>query len=177
MARTSKLIVGALLAAAVGVGLWGTLDYTRDTSKRAAANPADRSRAADPGRLERGRSIADSRPLRGTRQLLNQLRGVGLEQAIVLSGATPKRLSVTFTGEQDVSARTFYEESGRVVSVGQIFGAPLPPAGGLVRLSPSMTAVEVDGVLYWSERGYILTIESESLALVERLRWRKAGNR
>ena len=171
MARTSKLIVGALLAAAVGVALWGTLDYTRDTSIR-AQNLAGGSRASDPGRLERGRFVADARPLRGTRQLLNQLRGVGLRQAIILSGATPRRLSVTFTGEQDVSAHTFYEVGGQTVSVGQTFGAPLPPAGGLVRLGPERTAVQVDDVLYWSERGYILSIASESQGLVERLRWR-----
>jgi hypothetical protein len=176
MAPGSKLIVGALLAVAVGIGLWGTFDYTRDSSTRAETNPVESPRAANPGRLERGRFIADARPLRGTRQLLNQLRSVGLEQAIVLRGATPKRLSVTFTGEQDVSARTFYEANGRTVSVGQIFGAPLPPAGGLVRLSPDRTAVEVDDVLYWSERGYILTIAAESQGLVERLRWRSAGN-
>jgi hypothetical protein len=176
MASTSKLIVGALLAVAVGVGLWGTVDYTRDSSTRAETNPAERPRATNPLRLERGRFSADPRPLRGTRQLLNQLRSVGLEQALVLRGATPKRLSVTFTGEQDVSARTFYETSGRTVSVGQIFGAPLPPAGGLVRLSPDRTAVEVDGILYWSERGYIVTIAAESQGLAERLRWRSAGN-
>jgi hypothetical protein len=176
MASTSKLIVGALLAVAVGVGLWGTFDYTRDSSTRAETNPVESSRAANPLRLERGRFSADARPLRGTRQLLNQLRSAGLEQAIVLRGATPKRLSVTFTGEQDISARTFYEANGRTVSVGQIFGAPLPPAGGLVRLSPDRTAVEVDDVLYWSERGYILTIAAESRGLVERLRWRSAGD-
>jgi hypothetical protein len=174
MARTSKLIVGALLIVAAGIGLWGTFDYTRDTSKRTEPNPGS-PRVSDPLRLERGRFIADARPLRGTRQLINQLRGAGLEQAIVLTGAEPKRLSVTFTGEQDVSARTFYETGGRTVSVGQIFGAPLPPAGGLVRLSPDRTAVEVDGVLYWAERGYVLTIEAESRGLVERLRWRSVG--
>jgi hypothetical protein len=172
MARTSKLIIGALLIAAVGVGLWGTLDYTTDTSMRSGANAADGSRQPDPDRLEREGFIGEGRRLRGTRQLLHQLRGVGFEEAIFLRGATPERLSVTFTGEQDVSVRTFYEVSGQVVSVGQTFGAPLPPAGGLIRLGPEQNAVEVDGVLYWSERGYILTVASESRELVERLRWR-----
>ena len=171
MSRTSKLVAGALLTAAVGVALWGTVDYTRDTSTRAQANPADGSRTSDPG-LQESRFVADARPLRGTRQLLNQLRDVGLRQAIVLRGSTPKRLSVTFTGEQDVSTHTFYEVGGQTVSVGQTFGAPLPPAGGLVRLGPERTAVEVDDILYWSERGYILSIASESQGLIHRLRWR-----
>ena len=173
MARTPKLIVGALLAVAVGLGLWGTFDYTRDTSVRAEANPAsDKAQEPEPPRLQGGRFIADARPLRGMQQLLNQLRSVGLRQALVLGGGQPKRLSVTFTGEQDVAAHTFYEVGGRTVSVGQIFGAPLPPAGGLVRLSPDRTAVEVDDVLYWAERGYILTLASDSKELAGRLRWR-----
>jgi hypothetical protein len=176
MAGTSKFIVGALLIAAAGIGLWGTFAYTRETSTRAEKQSVERSSDELP-RLERGRFIADARPLRGTRQLINQLRGAGLEQAIVLSGAEPKRLSVTFTGEQDVSARTYYETGGGTVSVGQIFGAPLPPAGGLVRLSSGQTAVEVDGVLYWAERGYILTLGAESKELAGRLRWRSVGNR
>ena len=173
MARTSKLIVGALLAVAVGLGLWGTLDYTRDTSMRAEANPAsDSTQAPEPPGLQQGSAVADARPLRGITQLVNQLHRVGLREVLVLNKGQPKRLSVTFTGEQDVAAHSFYEVRGQTVSVGQIFGVPLPPAGGLVRLSPDRTAVEVDDVLYWSERGFILTLPSESKELAGSLGWR-----
>ena len=172
MARTSKLIVGALLAVAVGLGLWGTLSYTRDISKSATANPSSERQSSEPLRLQRGRAIADARPLRGLQQLVNQLHRVGLREALVLIEGRPQRLSVTFTGEQDVAAHTYYEVRGRTVSVGQIFGAPLPPSGPLVRLSPDRTAVEVDDVLYWAERGYILTLPSDSKELAKNLRWR-----
>ncbi len=173
MARTWKLIVGAVLAVAVGLALWGTFDYTRNPALRAETNPTSvRTQASEPPRLPRGRFIADARPLRGMEQLVNQLHRVGLRQVLVLTGGQPMRLSVTFTGEQDVAAHTFYEVRGRTVSVGQIFGAPLPPAGGLVRLSSDRTAVEVNEVLYWAERGYILTLASESKELAGRLRWR-----
>ena len=64
-----------------GLGLWGTFDYTRDTSVRAEANPAsDDAQVPEPQRLQRGRFIADARPLRGMQQLVNQLRRVGLRQ-------------------------------------------------------------------------------------------------
>jgi hypothetical protein len=172
MARTSKLIVGALLAVAVGLGLWGTLAYTRETSMRDEANPASGSTQASEPPHQQGSAIADARPLRGITQLVNQLHRVGLREVLVLNKGQPKRLSVTFTGEQDVAAHSFYEVRGQTVSVGQIFGAPLPPAGGLVRLSSDRTAVEVDDVLYWSERGFILTLASDSKELAGRLRWR-----
>ena len=171
MALTSKLIVGALLAVAVGLGLWGTLAYTRETSMSDEANQAP-GQASEPLPQQQGSAIADARPLRGIKQLVNQLHRVGLREVLVLNKGQPKRLSVTFTGEQDVAAHSFYEVRGRTVSVGQIFGVPLPPAGGLVRLSPDRTAVEVDDVLYWSERGFILTLSSESKELAGRLRWR-----
>lgn len=174
MARTSKLIVGALLAVAVGLGLWGTLAYTRETSTRDEPNPALESTQASEPPLQQGSAIADARPLRGIKQLVNQLHRVGLREVLVLNKGQPKRLSVTFTGEQDVAAHSFYEVRGRTVSVGQIFGAPLPPAGGLVRISPDRTAVEVDDILYWSERGFILTLASESKELAGRLRWRSS---
>jgi hypothetical protein len=173
MARTSKLIVGTLLAVAVGLGLWGTLAYTRETLMGDEANPASRStQVSESPPLQQGSAIADARPLRGITQLVNQLHRVGLREVLVLNKGQPKRLSVTFTGEQDVAAHSFYEVRGRTVSVGQIFGAPLPPSGGLVRLSPDRTAVEVDDVLYWSERGFILTLASDSKELAGRLRWR-----
>jgi len=167
-----RLLVGVILVAAVAAGLWGTLDYANETSNRASAQPT--SRPAPPSDAPRlgGRAIADARPLRGMRQLVNQLNRIGLKRAAVLAGQRPSRLSVTFTGEQDVSARTFYQVDGRTVSLGQVFGAPLPAAGGLVRLPPDRVAVEVNDILYWAERGYVLTIPSDARDLVELLRWR-----
>lgn len=175
MAPAWRVLVGVALVAAVAAGLWGTFDYAKETSERSFSQPTDApARPSETQRL--GRAIADARPLRGMRQLVNQLNRIGLKRAAVLAGERPSRLSVTFTGEQDVAARTFYEVDGRTVSLGQVFGAPLPAAGGLVRLPSDRVAVEVDDVLYWAERGYVLTIPSDARNLVGRLRWRGAGD-
>ncbi|MGH2750396.1 MAG: hypothetical protein ACRDK3_05930 [Actinomycetota bacterium] len=172
MATSAKVIVGVCLVVALFVGLSGTFDYARETSRRSAARSmSEESLLPQSGQTERRRT-APSVKLRGSRDLVAQLNQIGFKQAIVLTRAQPRRLVLGFTGEQDVSARTSYEVGGRTVTVGQIYGVPLPSAGGLVRLDSRRAAVEVGGVLYWSERGYTLTIAAESQDLVRRLRWR-----
>ena len=101
-----------------------------------------------------------------------QLRKIGFKEAILLPGERPRRLTLSFSGDQDVSARTFYEVNGRLLSIAQIYGAPLPEAGTIVKLSSRRAGIVVGDVIYWSERGYLVAIPEESRALITRLRWR-----
>ncbi|MBA3290694.1 MAG: hypothetical protein H0U17_04290 [Actinobacteria bacterium] len=173
MSNGVKWSVGACLALALVVSLFGTFDYARDTARRPelAPTPEDDD-SSSPSRLDRSRRGPRPLPLQGPSHLLMQLRKIGFKEAILLPGERPRRLTLSFSGDQDVSARTFYEVNGRLLSIAQIYGAPLPEAGTIVKLSSRRAGIVVGDVIYWSERGYLVAIPEESRALITRLRWR-----
>jgi hypothetical protein len=176
MVTSSKVVIGVCLVVAVIVGLSGTLDYARQRARRAESTSEDNSTPSpDPWRVERGRRFPDVDDLRlgSTDEVVATLRRAGFGRVIVLAGGRPTRLIVTFTGRGGTVARTFYEFKGRTVSVGQVKDGFAPLTGRITRLAPSRIALEVRGIYYLSERGFIVTIASGAADLLERLRWRR----
>jgi hypothetical protein len=176
MVTSSKVIVGMCVAVALVVGLAGTFDYARDRGTRAESTPEDgEAPTPDPLRVERGRRFpnVDDLQLGTNDEVVTALRGVGFGRVIVLNGGRPTRLTVRLAGEGGTAARTFYEFKDRVVSVGQVKDGVAPLTGRIIRLAPSRIALEVRGVYYLSERGFIVTIASSAADLLERLRWRR----
>ena len=176
MATSSKAIIGVCIAAAVVVGLSGTLDYARERASRAqSTSEGDSTPTRDPPRIEPGRRFpnVDDVRLGGTDEVVASLRRAGFGRVIVLPDGRPTRLIVRFTGQGGTAARTFYEFKGRTVSVGQVKDGFAPLTGRITRLAPSRIALEVRGIYYLSERGFIVTIASGAADLLERLRWRR----
>jgi len=176
MVTSSRVVIGVCLVVAVVVGLSGTLDYARERASRAQLTSVDDSTPAqDPPRIEPGRRFPDVDDIRlgGTEEVVTTLRRAGFGRVIVLPDGRPTRLIVRFTGQGGTAARTFYEFKGRTVSIGQVKDGFAPLTGRITRLAPSRIALEVRGIYYLSERGYIVTIASGAADLLERLRWRR----
>jgi hypothetical protein len=178
MMTSSKVVIGICLAVAVVIGLSGTFDYARERASRAESTPDDESkRQPDPLRIEPGRrfpGVDDLEPS-STDEVVATLRRAGFDRVIVLAGARPTRLIVKFAGEEGTTARTFYEFEGRTVPVGQVKDGWAPLSGRITRLAPARIALEVRGIYYLSERGFIVTIPSGAADLLGRLRWRRPG--
>jgi hypothetical protein len=176
MVTSSKVVIGICLAVAVVIGLSGTFDYARERASRAESTPDDESKPPpDPPRVEPGRRFpdVDDLPLGSTDEVVDTLRRAGFGRVIVLPGGRPTRLIVRFAGEGQTSARTFYEFEGRTVALGQVKNGLAPLTGRITRLTPSRIALEVRGIYYLSERGFIVTIASGAADLLEHLRWRR----
>ncbi|MGH2777587.1 MAG: hypothetical protein ACRDJB_02945 [Actinomycetota bacterium] len=176
MVTSSKVVIGVGLVVALVVGLSGTFDYARERASRSESTSEDDSTPSpDPLRVEPGRRFPDVDDVRlgGTDEVVSALRRAGFDQVIVLAGGRPTRLIVRFAGEGGTAARTFYEIEGRTVSLGQVKDGLAPLTGSITRLAPSRIALEVRGIYYLSERGFIVTIASGAADLLERLRWRR----
>ncbi len=175
MATSSKAIIGLCIAVAVVVGLSGTLDYARERASRAdSTSDDDPTPTRELPRIEPGRRFpdVDDVGLASTGDVVGALRRAGFRRVIVLAGGRPTRLIVRFAGDGQTVARTFYEFEGRTVALGQIKNGLAPVTGRITRLTPSRIALEVRGIYYLSERGFIVTIASGAADLLERLRWR-----
>ena len=177
MVTSSKVVIGVCLAVAVVIGLSGTFDYARERANGGGeSTPDDESKSPpDPPRVEPGRRFpgVDDLPLGSTDEVVDALRRAGFGRVIVLSGGRPTRLIVRFAGEGQTMARTFYEFEGRTVALGQVKNGLAPLTGRITRLTPSRIALEVRGIYYLSERGFIVTIASGAADLLDRLRWRR----
>lgn len=176
MTTASKAIIGVCVLVPLVVGLSGTFDYAQDRARRAdSALEGSPGPTADPLRVERGRRPPDlpSVDLRSKPQVVDELQRAGFDQAIVLKGGRPTRLTLRLAGEDGTAARTYYDVEGRTVSIGQVRDGVMPLTGTITKLTPSRIALEVRGVYYLSERGYIVTIGSNAGEFIDRLRWQR----
>lgn len=174
MGNGSRVALGVLLLLALLYGLRGTFDYATERGSAADPEPAA---AATLGSGATDRAHHPERPrlahaVASPRELVRRLSKAGFSQVVVLRGARPERFYVEFSGEDDAAARTFYDVGGRVVSVGQLAGVPLPEAGTLVRARGGRSGIEVGGVYFWSERGYVLSVAGDRSGYFDSLRWR-----
>jgi hypothetical protein len=92
---------------------------------------------------------------------------------MILPGAKPVRLTI-WEAEDHFHARTDYVVEGIRIGLIQAEGQGLT-LGKSVQVR-GVEGVRADGILYWEERNFVLSLSPGRLELAARLVWESAGN-
>lgn len=106
--------------------------------------------------------------VRSQHQLINRLQGLGWVSVVILPDANPVRLTIWEAGGH-FHSRTDYLLDGSRVGLIQAEGQGLT-VGQAVRVR-GFEGVRADGILYWGEREFVLSLSPGQLELASRLRW------